>query len=65
MKITDSGTAECRGFYVMKQGEGWHRHSVAWCPPGPEGLAKARGIAGAINTRGDVVAYIEADVRKA
>ncbi len=56
---------ECRGFYVMKQGWRWPRHSVAWCPPGPAGLAEAQRIAGAINARGDVVAYIEADVRQA
>lgn len=55
--------AECRGFYVMKQGESWRRHSVAWCPPGPTGLAEAREIARAINSRSDVVAFIEADVR--
>ncbi|MEV0443865.1 hypothetical protein AB0I84_01990 [Streptomyces spectabilis] len=62
MKIADPGQVECRGFYVMKQGER-QRHSVAHCPPGPKGLAEARRIAGAINTRGDVVAYMEADVR--
>ncbi|MEU3690517.1 hypothetical protein [Streptomyces narbonensis] len=63
MKIDDFGAVENRGFFVMKQGESWRTHSVAWCPPGPSGLAQARSIAGAINTRGDVVAYIAADLR--
>lgn len=55
---------ECRGFYVMKRGENWRHHSVAWCPPGPAGLAQARKIAEAINTRDDVTAFIQADVRE-